>query len=333
MLKTRWASSIKGETETVYAVRQFVHGHRILVVLPEELGFGQTCRTRFHLAVEREFALNRAFAFRQLFQERRRDGQTVATRQLKDFADVTEACAHYHGFIAVLFVVLVDFRHRHHARIFLRRVFFLVGVRFVPVEDTAHKRGDQIHARFSTGTRLREGEQQRQVTVDAFFFQLLRRADALPGGSQFDQDAIVADAGVVVEFDQALGFGDAAFGVIGQTRVHFGRDTARDKLQDFQTDIHCQFVGGVHDLLRAVAALAFRPGHRIVNQFTVFRDLRSVKDQRRVSRGILRLVQLHCRDISSVSNHSGELTKGGQFIRHDSVSLLNYVSGNVTGLR
>ncbi len=63
----------------------------------------------------------------------------------------------------------------------MRCVLFLVGVLLVPVEDTANKWRNQEHARFGTGTRLGEGEQQRQVTVDAFFLQLLRRADALPG--------------------------------------------------------------------------------------------------------------------------------------------------------
>ncbi|CCJ77799.1 hypothetical protein BN135_2863 [Cronobacter muytjensii 530] len=313
--------------ELADTVRQFVHRHRILVVLPEELRFSQAFRTRFHFAVKGELTLNGAFAFRQLFQQRRRDGQTVAAREFKDFADVTEACAHDHSFIAVLFVVLVDFRHGNHARIFLRRILFLVRVGFVPVENTAHERRDQVNARFSARTRLREGEQQSQVTVDAFFFKLLGGADALPGRSELDQNAIVADASVVVEFDQAPGFSDAAFGVIGETRVHFGRDTARDKLQDFQTDVHRQLVSRVYHLLSAIAALAFRPGHRVVDQFAVFRDLCGVKDQRRVSRGILRLVQLHCRDVSSVSNHGCELTKGGQFVRHDSVSLLNFVSG------
>jgi hypothetical protein len=86
-------------------------------------------------------------------------------------------------------------------------------------------------------------------------------------------------------------------------------------------DVNSQFVGGIHNLLRAIVALRFRPGYSVVDQFAVFRDLGGVKDQRRVSCGILRLIQLHCRDISGVSYDSGELTKGGQFIRHDSISL------------
>ena len=170
-------------------------------MLPQEFGFGDASRTGFHFAAERQFTLNRAFAFSQLFQQGRSDGQAIAAGQFQDLTKVTEACAHNHSFVAVLFVVFVDFAYGHYARIFCRRVFFLIGVRFVPVEDTAHKRRNQEYARFRTSTRLSEGEQQSQVTVDAFFFQLLSGANALPGRSQFDQNAIVTDAGIVIQLD------------------------------------------------------------------------------------------------------------------------------------
>ena len=224
----------------------------------------------------------------------------------------------------MLFVVFVDFRHGNHAWIFRRRILFLVGVGFVPVQNTAHKRRNQVYASFGTCTRLCEGEQQSQVTVDPFFFQLFSGANALPGRGQFDQDTVVADARIVVQFDQAFCFGNRRFGVVGQASINFSRDTARNELQDFQTDVYCQFVSRIHNLLRAVIALCFCPGHRLVDQFAILRDLRGVKDQRRVGCSILRLVQLHCRNISGVSDDSGELTKGGQFIRHDSVSLLTF---------
>ena len=111
-----------------------------------------------------------------------------------DLAEIAEAGAHHHGVVTVLFVVLVNLGHGDHARIFVRRELFLVAVGFVPIEDTADERRDQVNAGFGAGASLSEGEQQRQVTVDAFFLQLLRRADALPGRGQFDQDTIVADA-------------------------------------------------------------------------------------------------------------------------------------------
>ena len=175
-------------------------------MLPQELGLSDTRRTRFHFAGVRQFTFDSPFALSQLFQQCRSDGQTVATCQFQNFADVTEACAHNHGFITVLFVVLVDFRYRNHARIFCRSVLFLITIRFVPVKNTANKWRDQEHACFRTSTSLSEGEQQCQVTVNTFFFQLFCSTDTLPGRSQFDQNTIVANPCIVVEFDQAFCF-------------------------------------------------------------------------------------------------------------------------------
>ena len=44
-------------------------------------------------------------------------------------------------------------------------------------------------------------EQQRQVAVNAFFFQDLGRADALPGGGDLDQNAFPRNAGLFVLLD------------------------------------------------------------------------------------------------------------------------------------
>ena len=131
-------------------VRQFIYSHWILVVLPQELGLGDALWARFHFAGVGQFTLVSTFAFCQLFQQRRGDGQAVTASQLNDFTDVTEACAHNNGLIAVLFVVFVDFRHGNHAWIFRRRILFLVGVGFVPVQNTAHKRRNQVFATFGT---------------------------------------------------------------------------------------------------------------------------------------------------------------------------------------
>ena len=68
----------------------------------------------------------------------------------------------------------------------------------MPVENAAHKGGNQRHARFGTGHRLGETEQQREVAVNPLFLQLLSRADPLPGGGDLDQYSLVANAGIVV---------------------------------------------------------------------------------------------------------------------------------------
>lgn len=105
--------------------RQFVYRHRITVMLPQELRFGNTLRTRFHFTGIYQLTLNSAFAFGQLFQQRRGDGQAVTASQFQNFANVTEACAHHDGFIAVLLVILVDFADGNHARIFCGAYSFL----------------------------------------------------------------------------------------------------------------------------------------------------------------------------------------------------------------
>src|SRR5690606_38239106 len=167
--------------------------HWILVVLPQELGFSDTLWTRFHFTGVRQFTLDGTFAFSQLFQQRWCDGQAVTASQFDDFADVTEAGAHNNGLITVLIVVFVDFSHGNRAWVFRRGVLFFVGIGFVPVQNTTHNRRYQVYARFRACARLREGEQQRQVTVDTVFFQLFSSADTLPGRCQFDQDTVIAD--------------------------------------------------------------------------------------------------------------------------------------------
>ncbi len=72
--------------------RQFVYRHRILVMLPQELRFRWPRSGRaFTSPVYHQLTLNSAFAFGQLFQQRRGDGQAVTASQFQNFANVTEA--------------------------------------------------------------------------------------------------------------------------------------------------------------------------------------------------------------------------------------------------
>lgn len=52
-------------------VRQFVYSHRILVVLPQELSLGHTCRASFHFTGKCQLTFNGAFTFRQGLQQGR----------------------------------------------------------------------------------------------------------------------------------------------------------------------------------------------------------------------------------------------------------------------
>ncbi len=99
------------------------------------------------------------------------------------------------------------------------------------------------------------------------------------------------------------------FGIIRQARAHLGGDAARNQLQDFQTDVDRQLVGSIGDLLIAIAALLASPGDGFINQLAIFSNLGCIKDQQWVGSSILRLIQLHCRDIARIRNYCGELAQ------------------------
>ncbi len=279
--------------------------HGVLVQLPAEFGLGHRGRFGFALAGVVQLAYHGAFSLAQLFQQGRANGQTVAACQLQDLAGIAEAGAHDHGRVVVLLVVVVDGGNGDHARIFAGSVITVV-LGFVPVEDAAHERGDQEGAGFGTGAGLGEGEQQGQVALDTLFLQHLGGTDPFPGGSQFDQDAVVADAGFVVETDQFAGLGDAGVGIEGETGIHFGGDAARNDLQHFQTDVDCQLVARVDDLLCLVLALGFGPLDGVFDQRCVLGDLGGFQNQRGVGGGIDGLIAFDRFDIAGVGNNSGQ---------------------------
>lgn len=161
------------------AVGQFFNGHRILIVLPVELGFGQRLWACLHFTAVGQLTLKLALTFRQLFKQRWSDGQAVTAGQFDDFTRVAEAGAHHYGAIAVLLVVFINSGNGDHARIFRRSKLFLVAVGLIPVQNAADERRNQVNARFGAGASLSKGEQQGQVTVDALFLQLRGGANAL----------------------------------------------------------------------------------------------------------------------------------------------------------
>ena len=87
----------------------------------------------------------------------------------------------------------------------------LAGVLLVPVEDAADEGRDQRDLGLGAGDGLVQAEEQGQVAVDAFLFELLGGLDALPGGGELDEHALVADAGSVILLDDVAGGGDGSF--------------------------------------------------------------------------------------------------------------------------
>ena len=73
----------------------------------------------------------------------------------------------------------------------------------VVVHDPAHEGGDESHSCLGTGHSLGEGEEEREVAVDAVVsLQDLPGLDPLPGGAQLDEDPLLAHPELLVQSDQ-----------------------------------------------------------------------------------------------------------------------------------
>ena len=94
--------------------------------------------------------------------------------------------------------------------------------------------------------------------MNAFFLQLLGRADALPGRGDLDQDPLAVDSLGLVEVDQVMGLADGRLGVEGEPGIDLGRDPAGDDLEDLLAETDRQLVGAGLDL--GVVIVGHRPG-------------------------------------------------------------------------
>ena len=102
----------------------------------------------------------------------------------------------------------------------------------------ADKGRDEGDAGLGAGDGLAEAEEEGEVAVDAVVaLELARGLDALPGGRDFDEDALLLDAERPVERDELLGLGLGALLVEGQTRVDLGRDAAGDDGEDLLAEL------------------------------------------------------------------------------------------------
>lgn len=128
-----------------------------------------------------------------------RDGQVVTASKFSDFTSVAERGTHNDGLVAKLLVVVKDGLDRGHTGIGLLGVL-LLGGSLVPVEDTADKGRDEESVGLGGGNGLGQREQESQVAVDLVVaLEDLGGLDALPGGGNLDQDAVLGDALLLVE--------------------------------------------------------------------------------------------------------------------------------------
>ena len=121
------------------------------------------------------------------------------------------------------------------------------------------ERRDQEHAGIGAGDGLRLVEHQRQVAVDARPLQLLRGADAFPGGGELDEDPLAADLALGIVVDDLLGAGDRGGGVEREVGVDFGGDAARDERRQRRADRDGQAVGNGGDPCLRFAGLPAHP--------------------------------------------------------------------------
>ena len=103
--------------------------------------------------------------------------------------------------------------------------------------------------------------------------------NALPGGGDFDQDTIPADAGLLVQADQFAGPLHGGLALEGETGIHLCGDAAGNDGQDLLAHIHSKPVAAVGQLLRVGTSLAVRPGLRLVQQFSVMGQGRGFQQQ------------------------------------------------------
>ncbi len=101
-----------------------------------------------------------------------------------------------------------------HSRVFGGRII-PACVFLVPVENPADERRNERDARFRACDGLMQAEEQRQIAVNALFFEHFAGANAFPCGRDLDQNAITGDSGAVVLVNDLAAFGDGGLGVEG----------------------------------------------------------------------------------------------------------------------
>ena len=256
------------------------------------------------------------------------NGEVVAAGELGDLADVAEGGAHNDGLVVVLLVVVEDLDDGLDTGVVLGGVL-LLGVGLVPVEDTADEGRDEVGTGLGGGDGLGQGEHEGQVAVDAVLaLELVGGLDALPGGSELDEDARLVNAGLLVELvvlsvlctivrvvavltyvDDAKSLLDGDVLVKGETGIDLGGDLAGNDLQDLATELDEEVVEGDVDLLVDLLAVLLAVGDSLVDELGVLGLLGGGEDEGGVGGSILRLVLANGSEVTRVADDG--LWRGG----------------------
>src|SRR5581483_9443436 len=178
-------------------------------------------------------------------------------------------------------------------------------LRLVPIHDPADERRDQLHLRLRARNRLRHGEQQREVAMDAVAFQDFRRANALPRRGHLDEHPFAPDAVLLVKLDEFAALGDERGRVERKVGVGFGRYPFRDDFQDLHAESDEQMVDHFPDPRRAGAREVFGVCDDLVDNVFIFRHLRRLEDERRVRRGVARRKLFERGEVAGIGHHHG----------------------------
>lgn len=118
-------------------------------------------------------------------------------------------------------------------------------------------------------------------------FQHLSGLDPLPGRSDFNQDTLLGNPSVFIQFNNSLSAFDGSFLVKRQARIHLGRNSARNQFQNLGSKIHQQFINcQIQFLFQRKRSFGPCKFQGIFNQRRILRFLRGRQDQRRIRRGI-----------------------------------------------
>ena len=250
-----------------------------------------------------------------MIQQFGRDGEQIASGQFRDLVEVAETGPHHLGAVAEGLEVVEDAGHGDHTRIFRTRIGITTGFRLEPIENATDERGDQGDSCLRAGHGLTEAEQQSEVAVNAVFLKHLGSLDALPSGGDLDQNALVADAGVVVETDQLAAFFNRGIRVIAEAGIHLGGHAAGNDLENLFSEDDADLIESLmhHVLNRGVVTDQPAGGAQsLIDQILISGDLCGSENQGWVGGGVAGSELTDRLQVSGICHHDrhrGELLK------------------------
>jgi hypothetical protein len=159
-----------------------------------------------------------------------------------------------------------------------------------------------------------DSEQQRQITVNTFFFEYFGSLNAAPCGSDFDEHTLARNAGLLILLDDGTGCCHRFLRVIGEACIHLGRDAAFDNAKNFGAECDCEALKGeLSDVcvLRVRSQVFLCAQQHIIYNLRILRHLCGRGDQRRVCGGVLRLKFFNGLEVTGIGYHDRHLSQLG----------------------